>query len=129
MEFSPDVLETIKLTEFTAITTIDADGTPYLVGGWNCIPIGPDELLVSGERYVRTRENLRRDPRIWMLIATREHETGYRFTGEGQVSESPEDLVLVRKYWPRCSFAIRIRVTECEDLIYWRRQRPPRSKP
>lgn len=124
MELSPEVLNTIKMTEFTALVTVRDDGLPHLVGGWNCLPVAPDRLLLSGERYVETRGNLARDPRIWLLVACREPVAGYRLAGRAKLSLDPDDCQLVRKYWPRCSFAISITVENCEDLIYWR---PPSS--
>lgn len=120
MELTPDVLKAIKMTEFTALVTIDPDGTPHLVGGWNCLPAGPDRLLLSGERYVRTRANLIRDPRIWLMVASREGSLGYRLAGRAEVSQDPAEAQLIKKYWPRCGFALSITIDSCEDLVFWR---------
>lgn len=129
MELPPEVLQTIKMTDFTAIVTLRADGTPHLVGAWNLLPASEGVLILSGERYVETRRNLARDPRCWVLVASRELDAGYRLHGRGEVSARPEDIELVRRYWPRCHFAIRIQVDQVVDLAYWKTMAFPRVGP
>lgn len=125
MELAPEVLKTIKMTEFTALVTIAPDGSPHLVGGWNCLPVSSNRLLLSGERYVQTRKNLARDSRVWLLVASREGGSGYRLSGRAEVSSDAADSQLIKKYWPRCGFALAITVESCEDLVYWRPSSPP----
>ncbi len=129
MDLSPDVLQTLKMTDFTAIVTMQADGSPHLVGAWNLLPAPDGALILSGERYVETRRNLARDPRCWVLVASRELNSGYRLVGRGEVSSRPEDIELVRRYWPRCHFAIRLQVERVEDLAYWKALTFPRVGP
>ncbi len=120
MELSPAILKTVKMTDFTALITLRPDGSPHLVGAWNLLPVDPQTLILSGERYVETRRNLARDPRVWILVASREMNAGYRLAGTAHESRDPADVDLVRRYWPRCSFAIRITIDRVEDLAYWK---------
>jgi hypothetical protein len=125
MILTPDVVQTIKMTDFTALVTINADGTPHLVAGWNCLPRENDILVLSGERFIVTRRNLARDPRVWVLVASHSLNTGYRISASGRLSLDPADLEVVHKYWPRCTFAILLTVEKVEDLVYWRNNSAP----
>lgn len=119
MKLEKPVLTTIKMTDYTALVTISKDGSPHLVAGWNCLPVGPDTLLLAGERYVTTRKNLERDPRFWLLVASRELNSGFRLSGRAKYSKQPDDVELIKKYWPRCHFALRMTVETVEDLVFW----------
>lgn len=74
-------------TEFLAIVTNGPDG-PHLVGNWGdyARKLGFDgrRLVLPAGRYHKTEENLRRDGRVQVMVASRAVQ-GSRGPGQGAV--------------------------------------------
>lgn len=79
-----DLLET---TEFVAIATSGSDG-PHMVGNWGDylrkLGVEGDRILLPAGHYHATEQNLRRDPRVAVMVASRQVH-GSHGPGQGGV--------------------------------------------
>ncbi|MBW7851079.1 MAG: pyridoxamine 5'-phosphate oxidase family protein [Rhodospirillales bacterium] len=109
----------LEATEFIALVTQGADG-PHLVGNWGDYArrLGFDDgrLLLPAGRYRQTEENLRRDDRIQVMVASRSVQ-GTRSPGQGAVlagrgailTEGPEaERVRAAFPWARGALVITV---------------------
>lgn len=77
--------ELCETTEFVAIVTTGDDG-PHVVGNWGeylrALGIREDMMVFPAGHYQQTEENLRKDGRIQVLIASKKVR-GTRTAGQG----------------------------------------------
>ncbi len=111
--------EVLEATEFVAIVTSGPDG-PHVVATWGDyvrqLGIEDDQLLIPAGYYQHTEENLGRDPRIQLLVASRNAEgtqgpgQGYVLEGTGSIVTSGEDMdrVAARFSWARGALVVRL---------------------
>lgn len=111
--------EVCEATEFIAIVTRGDDG-PHVVGNWGdymrALGPGTDTIVLPAGRYHRTEQNLRRDNRIQLLVASRK-VPGDRSPGQGclvvgtaEILTSGEtaDRVKARFPWARGALVIHV---------------------
>jgi PPOX class probable F420-dependent enzyme len=87
------------------VASINADGTPHLVTMWYAMHDGE----VAFWTYAKSQKilNLRRDPRISVLVATGdryEQLRGVSITGRAEIIDDPDQVVgygehVYRRYW------------------------------
>jgi hypothetical protein len=112
-------LDVLNATEFLAVVTNGADG-PHLVGCWGDyvrrIGVRDDAIVMPAGRYYRTEENLKRDSRVTVLIATRQVQStrsigqGCEIVGAGEIiTEGPlVEEVRIHFPWARGAFVVRV---------------------
>jgi PPOX class probable F420-dependent enzyme len=89
------------------VASINADGTPHLVTMWYVMRDGE----VAFWSYAKSQKvvNLRRDPRLTVLVATGEvyeQLKGVSISGRAELVEDPEDVLrygeaVYERYWGR----------------------------
>ena len=111
--------EVCEAAEFVAIVTEGDDG-PHVVGNWGeylrAVGIREDMIVLPAGRYQRTEQNLRRDKRIQLLLAsqkvqgTRTPGQGYLIEGSGEVQGSGAlfDEVKAKFPWARGALVIQV---------------------
>ena len=87
------------------VASINADGTPHLVTMWYAMHDGE----IAFWTYAKSQKvvNLRRDPRLTVLVATGEvyeQLKGVSITGHAELVEDPEDVMrygeaVYERYW------------------------------
>ncbi len=104
--------QVLEATEFVAIVTQGKDG-PHVVATWGDyirrLGIGSDALMVPAGHYLETEANLRRDPRVQVLAATRQvpgtHGPGQGvvLTGNAEIRLEGAEAAAVKKQfsWAR----------------------------
>jgi len=120
--------EVIDKTEWVSITTASESG-PHTVAAWGYrlrklgIQSGEIILLPAG-KYFQTEENLKRDSRIQLLVASSgvqradgKQGQGFRISGKGEIQTtgSMADLVKAEFSWARG--ALVVKVEKAEALI------------
>jgi len=89
------LLALLATTEFVAMVTNGADG-PHVVGNWGeyVRTLNPtaETIVLPAGGYHQTEANLARDPRIKLLIASRQVQ-GSRGRGQGCVIDGTAELV------------------------------------
>lgn len=113
--------EVLEATEFVVIVTSGPDG-PHVVATWGDYvrQLGPedDRLLIPAGYYHQTEENLGRDPRIQLLIASRRAEgstgpgQGCLLSGSGSIVTSGEEMDRVKARFPWARGALVVRLEE-----------------
>ncbi len=119
----PTTRELLEKGEFVAIVTQGPEG-PHLVGNWcdYARRIGIDEtrIVLPAGRYKRTEENLKRDDRIQLMVASRAvHGTrspgqGGVVHGKGSVQAEGELAERAKAIFPWARGALVIEVERCE---------------
>ena len=111
--------EVLGATEFVAIVTSGPDG-PHVVGTWGDyvrqLGFDDDKLRIPAGYYQDTEENLSRDSRIQLLVASRNAEgtqgpgQGYVLEGTGSIVTSGEEMdrVAARFPWARGALVVRL---------------------
>lgn len=120
--------EVVERTEWIAITTSSEEG-PHAVAAWGYrlrkmgIRDGGIIVLPAG-KYFQTEENLKKDPRIQLLIASSEVQRadgkkgqGYRISGRGEVHAEGAMADLVKAEFPWARGALVVRIEKTEALI------------
>ena len=109
-----------EATEFVAIVTNGEDG-PHVVGNWGDymrkLGIRDDVIVFPAGRYHKTEENLRKDNRIQLMVAskavqgTRSPGQGCVISGTAEIVASGEvfDAVKAKFPWARGALVIRVR--------------------
>lgn len=115
--------ELLEKGEFVAIVTQGPDG-PHLVGNWcdYARRIGIDEtrIVLPAGRYARTEENLKRDSRIQLMVAsravrgTRTPGQGGVVHGKGSIQTEGEFAARAKVVFPWARGALVIEVERCE---------------
>ena len=86
--------EVCEAAEFAALVTAGKDG-PHVVGNWGdylrAFRIREDVLVFPAGRYQRTEENLKRDPHIQVLLASKKVQ-GTRTPGQGYLIEGSAEM-------------------------------------
>jgi len=111
--------EVLEATEFVAIVTSGPDG-PHIVATWGDyvrqLGIDDDTLLIPAGYYHHTEENLGRDARIQLLVASRRAEgtqgpgQGYVLEGTATVVTSGEEMDRVKDRFPWARGALVVHV-------------------
>ncbi|HLR27596.1 MAG TPA: PPOX class F420-dependent oxidoreductase [Ruania sp.] len=90
----------LNAPEYAVLATVEPDGQPQLSVVW--VAREDEEVLVSTVRGRRKELNLRRDPKVTILVYPADHPQEYlEVRGEAAVAEDPDgDLIqaLSRKY-------------------------------
>ncbi|OGA60845.1 MAG: hypothetical protein A3G81_24015 [Betaproteobacteria bacterium RIFCSPLOWO2_12_FULL_65_14] len=112
--------EVCEATEFVAIVTNGDDG-PHVVGNWGDymrkLGIGDDVIVFPAGRYHKTEENLRKDNRVQLMVAskavqgTRSPGQGCVISGTAEIVTSGEafDAVKAKFPWARGALVINVR--------------------
>jgi hypothetical protein len=111
--------EVCEATEFMAIITSGDEG-PHVVGNWGsymrALGIKDDLIVLPAGRYRKTEENLRKNNRVQVLVAskavqgTRTPGQGCLLSGTGEIVSSGEvfDAVKAKFPWARAALVIKV---------------------
>lgn len=111
--------EVVEKSEWVAIATAGPDG-PHLAACWShnvrALGIDGEEILIPAWRYFKTEENLRHDPRVELLFASRQvlrpdgqgQGCSIIGTGELQTAGPKADAVKAKFPWARGVLIIKI---------------------
>ncbi len=101
--------QVLDATEFVGIVTQGKDG-PHVVATWGDyirrLGIGSDALMVPAGHYLQTEANLRRDPRVQVLAASRQVQgshgpgQGIVLTGNAEVRVEGAEAIAVKEKFP-----------------------------
>jgi len=108
-------------TEFVTIVTVGDDG-PHVVGNWGdymrVLGIGADMLVFPAGHYRQTEQNLRKNNRVQLLVASRKVQgtrtsgQGYLISGTAEIVGSGEIAAAVKAKFPWARGALVIHVEE-----------------
>lgn len=117
------VRELLEKVEFFAIVTQGPDG-PHLVGNWGDyarrIGIDDERIVLPAGHYERTEENLKRDNRIQLMVASRAVRgsrgpgQGGVLHGKGSVQAEGEFAARAKAVFPWARGALVIDIERCE---------------
>lgn len=108
-----------EATEFVTIVTTGDDG-PHVVGNWGdymrALGIGADTIVLPAGRYRQTEQNLRKNNRVQLLVASRKVQgtrspgQGYLIVGTAEIVSSGEiaDAVKAKFPWARGALVIHV---------------------
>jgi predicted pyridoxine 5'-phosphate oxidase superfamily flavin-nucleotide-binding protein len=108
-----------EATEFVAIITTGDDG-PHVVGNWGdymrTLGIGVDTIVLPAGRYRQTEQNLEKNNRVQLLVASRKIQgtrspgQGYLIIGTAEILDSGElaDAVKSKFSWARGALVIHV---------------------
>ena len=111
--------EVCEATEFITIVTTGDNG-PHVVGNWGdymrALGIGADTIVFPAGRYRQTEQNLRKNSRVQLLVASRKvpgaHSPGqgYLIVGTAEIVSSGEiaDAVKAKFPWARGALVIHV---------------------
>jgi predicted pyridoxine 5'-phosphate oxidase superfamily flavin-nucleotide-binding protein len=118
--------EVIEQSEWVAIATAGPEG-PHLAGCWSqsvrTLGYGDDTIRLPAWSYFRTEENLKRNPRIELLFASRQvarpHGQGQecRIVGQGQLRTSGPDAEAVKARFPGTRGALVVTIESAETQL------------
>jgi predicted pyridoxine 5'-phosphate oxidase superfamily flavin-nucleotide-binding protein len=106
-----------EATEFVTIVTTGDDG-PHVVGNWGdymrALGVGADTIVLPAGRYRQTEQNLRKNNRVQLLVASRKVQgtrspgQGYLIVGTAEIVSSGEiaDAVKAKFPWTRGALVI-----------------------
>jgi hypothetical protein len=111
-------------TEYVAIVTLGEDG-PHLAGHWGSymfLDVEEDVVVFPVGRFQRTEQNLRRNGRIQLLVASKQVQgtkgpgQGCEIRGSGEVVASGKfvDAVRTRFPWARGALVVRVEETSTQ---------------
>jgi predicted pyridoxine 5'-phosphate oxidase superfamily flavin-nucleotide-binding protein len=119
----PTTRELLEKAEFIALVTQSPDG-PHLVGNWGeyARRIGIDDarIVLPAGHYERTEDNLRRDNRIQLMVASRAVRgsrgpgQGGVVHGRGSVQVEGELAARAKAAFPWARGALVIEIERCE---------------
>src|SRR3974390_1880965 len=118
--------EVCEATEFVTIVTAGDDG-PHVVGNWGdymrILGIGEDTIVLPAGRYRQTEQNLRKDNRVQLLVASKKVQ-GSRSAGQGclivgtaEIVSSGATVDAVKARFPWARGALIIRVTQVKSQL------------
>jgi hypothetical protein len=127
MKFDDKVKEVFEKTEVVTIATCGNDG-PHLVATWgdyvrNIGIIDSGEIVIPAGGYRKTEENLNRNDRVEVMIASKDVEgtrspgKGFLFLGRGEVQTSGDLVDLAKSKYPWARGALVITVEKIEVLL------------
>ena len=108
-----------EATEFVTIVTTGDDG-PHVVGNWGdymrALSIGADTIVLPAGRYRQTEQNLRKNNRVHLLVASRKVQgtrspgQGYLIVGTAEIVSSGEisDAAKAKFPWARGALVIHV---------------------
>ena len=108
-----------EATEFVTLVTSGDDG-PHVVGNWGdymrALGIGADTIVLPAGRYRQTEDNLRKNDRVQLLVASRKVQgtrspgQGYLIAGTATIVSSGEiaDSVKAKFPWARGALVIHV---------------------
>lgn len=108
-----------EATEFVTIVTSGDDG-PHVVANWGdymrALGIGADTIVLPAGRYRQTEQNLRKNHRIQLLVASKKVQgthgpgQGYLIVGTAEILSSGEiaDTVKAKFPWARGAMVIHV---------------------
>jgi len=108
-----------EATEFVTMVTTGDDG-PHVVGNWGdymrTLGIKPDTIVFPAGRYHQTEQNLRKNNRIQLLVASRKVQgtrtpgQGYLIAGTAEIVTSGEiaDAVKAKFQWARGAMVVHV---------------------
>ncbi len=108
-----------EASEFVTIVTTGNDG-PHVVGNWGdymrALGIGADTIVLPAGRYRQTEQNLRKNNRVQLLVASRKVQgtrspgQGYLIVGTAAIVSSGEiaDAVKAKFTWARGALVIHV---------------------
>lgn len=111
--------EVLETTEFVTIVTSGPDG-PHVAATWGDyvrqLGIEEDRLLIPAGFYHHTEENLNRDSRIQLLVASRRAEgsqgpgQGCVIRGTGRIVTSGDEMDRVKTHfaWARGALVVQV---------------------
>ena len=118
--------DVLAKTEWVAIVTWDGN-SPHLVATWGdyvrSLGVVNDEvILIPAGHYHKTEENLKKNKRVKLLIATRQVEGSYGpgqgcvIEGEGEVQLEGEFAKRVKEKfsWARGALVVRVKETKAQ---------------
>lgn len=125
MELDEKCKEVVEKTEWIAMATLSGAGL-HMVAAWGyrLRKIGIQEggvIVLPAGKYFQTEDNLKKDPRIQLLVASGEVQRadgkkgqGYRISGKGEIQTegAMADLVKTECPWARGALVVRIEKTE-----------------
>ena len=110
-----------EATEFVTIVTTGDDG-PHVVGNWGdymrTLGVGADTIVLPAGRYRQTEQNLRKNNRVQLLVASRKAQgthgpgQGYLIVGTAEIVSSGETVNTVKAKFPWARGALVIHVEE-----------------
>ncbi|OGA35221.1 MAG: hypothetical protein A3G80_12685 [Betaproteobacteria bacterium RIFCSPLOWO2_12_FULL_62_13b] len=110
-----------EATEFVTIVTSGDDG-PHVVGNWGnymrALGIGADTIVLPAGHYHQTEQNLRKNNRVHLLVASRKVQgtrspgQGYLIAGTAEIVSSGEIADAVKAKFPWARGALMIHVEE-----------------
>lgn len=113
--------EVCEATEFVALVTLGDDG-PHVVGNWGdymrTLGIKGDTIVFPAGRYRQTEQNLRKNNRIQLLVASktvqgsRKPGQGYLITGTAEIVTVGEHVDAVKAKFPWARGALVIHVQQ-----------------
>ncbi len=118
--------EVIEQSEWLAIATTGPDG-PHLAACWSqsvkALGYQDDVIRIPAWSYLRTEENLKRNPRIELLFASREvprpkgQGQGCRILGTGELQTSGPNAEAVRARFPGTRGALVVTIEKAETQL------------
>lgn len=117
--------EVLEATEFVTIVTSGDDG-PHVVGNWGeymrALGIEDDTIVFPAGRYHRTEQNLRKNNRIQLMVASRKVQgtrspgQGYLIVGTAEIIGSGDivDTVKAKFPWARGAMVIHVDTVEAQ---------------
>ncbi len=118
--------EVMDRTEWVAIATCWKDG-PHLVATWGdyvrSLGMSEDTIIVPAGMFRQTEENLKKDNRVEVLIASKEVEGGHgpgqgcSLTGKAEIQTSGQFADAAKKKFPWARGALVIRVDEVKTQL------------
>jgi predicted pyridoxine 5'-phosphate oxidase superfamily flavin-nucleotide-binding protein len=109
-----------EATEFVTIVTSGDDG-PHVVGNWGdymrTMGIGADTIVLPAGHYRQTEQNLRKNNRVHLLVASRKVQgarglgQGYLIAGTAEIVTAGEiaDAVRAKFPWARGALVIHVK--------------------
>jgi predicted pyridoxine 5'-phosphate oxidase superfamily flavin-nucleotide-binding protein len=127
VKFDDKVKEVIEKTEVVCIATSGNDG-PHLVATWGDYirALGvkdPGIIVIPAGGFHKTEENLNRNEKVEVLIASKEVEgthgmgKGFLFSGRSEVQTSGELAEMAKSKFPWARGALVIYVEKIEGLL------------
>ena len=116
--------EVCNATEYVAIIT-QGDGGPHLAGHWGnymFLDVEDEVIVFPVGRYQRTEQNLRKNGRIQLLVASKKVQgtkspgQGCEIRGTGEIVAAGKfvDAVRVKFPWARGALVVRVEETKTQ---------------
>ncbi len=127
MELDEKFREVVEKTEWIAISTL-SDAGPHMVAAWGYrlrkIGIRSGIIVLPAGKYMQTEDNLKKDSRIQLLIASSEVQRadgkkgqGFRISGRGEIQTEGAMAGLTKAEFPWARGALVVRIEKVEALI------------